>query len=111
MSHSEVTERLAGETWDKATLYRNLVDLADAGLLRQLALSGRVQRYESSDKDADDPWAHAHFVCVDCGDVQCLPGVQVTLPGDRTVLPGTLVEERVEVQLRGRCDSCEETED
>ena len=105
MSHAEVVEHLAGEPWDRATLYRNLVDLARVGLLRRVVLGGRVWRFE----DVDDPsaaHAHAHFVCVDCGTIACVPGVTVTL-AEAATLEEAVSGTDLEVQLRGRCRACE----
>jgi Fur family ferric uptake transcriptional regulator len=107
LSHADVVERLQEHGFDQATLYRNLVDLSEAGLLRPVMLSGRVQRYEPADRPSDDPGAHAHFVCVDCGDVRCLPGLTVQLPEAASAeLPGAVADGEVELQLRGRCDAC-----
>src|SRR6185503_15858532 len=35
MSHGDVADRLASQAWDRATIYRNLTDLAEAGLVRR----------------------------------------------------------------------------
>jgi Fur family ferric uptake transcriptional regulator len=106
LSHADVVERLGEGAGDQATLYRNLVDLTEAGLLRMVMLTGRVQRYEPADRPLDDPRAHAHFVCTECGDVRCLPGIDVRIgDGDRD-LPAAVTEGAVELQLRGRCNDC-----
>jgi Fur family ferric uptake transcriptional regulator len=101
MSHGEVAELLQDQTWDKATVYRNLIDLAGAGLLRRAVLGGTVWRFEEVDDSAHDSHTHAHFVCVKCGIVECLPEDAVTLsPASLAATPG------VEVQLRGECGDC-----
>ena len=33
LTHGEVVEHFSKKCWDRATLYRNLVDMAEAGLL------------------------------------------------------------------------------
>jgi len=43
---TEVFAELQAEGWDRATLYRNLVDMTDAGLLRRVDLGDHVWRYE-----------------------------------------------------------------
>ena len=35
MSHGDVADRLANQAWDRATIYRNLTDLAEVGLARR----------------------------------------------------------------------------
>ena len=105
LSHGDVLERLDEAAWDQATIYRNLTDLTDAGLLRRAVFEDRVWRFEQTDAEAHDPMAHPHFVCVSCGQVQCLPGVEmrVSSAGDA---PGALTNGTSEVVVRGRCDDC-----
>ena len=100
MSHPELTERLAGPDLDRATIYRNLVSLTEAGVLVRTQLGDNVWRYELPQKGASEHGRHPHFVCVDCGDIACLPEQAVSLRGEATK------REVTEVQLRGRCSSC-----
>ena len=104
MSHAEVVDALEGEARDPTTLYRNLVDLAGAGVLRRTDLGDRVWRFavEAGSHRAFD---HPHFVCTDCGRVLCLPGaeVRVAAPGEG---PASVRDGQVEVQVRGVCDEC-----
>lgn len=99
-SHTEVFGDLREDGWDRATLYRNLVDLAEAGLLRRVDLGDHVWRFElvSAPTDAGHEADHPHFLCTHCGDVSCLPEVQVS------GLPAGLGQ--VSVQLRGLCERC-----
>jgi Fur family transcriptional regulator, ferric uptake regulator len=103
VSHPELTERLSNSTLDRATIYRNLVSLTDAGMLIRTQLGDQVWRYElpaSSSTSPQQHGAHPHFVCNDCGDVSCLPE-------DTVKLSGAAKRNRVaEVQLRGLCVSC-----
>jgi Fur family ferric uptake transcriptional regulator len=100
VSHSELTERLAHSSLDRVTIYRNLVSLAEAGLLVRSQLGDHVWRYELPQSAAREHGKHPHFVCVDCGDVTCLP------EGD-VLLHGTVARNEVsDVQLRGRCVVC-----
>ena len=39
-SHGDVADRLASQAWDRATIYRNLTDLAEAGLVRRTDVRG-----------------------------------------------------------------------
>lgn len=110
LSHAEVMAQLdEGAAWDRATVYRNLADLARVGLLHRYDLGDHVWRFEL----ATDPCAHghheeaghAHFQCTECGDVQCLPGVALALAGIEGA-PASVRQQAVDVQLRGRCDDC-----
>ncbi len=80
--------RAAGRAcgFDRATIYRNLIELSDAGLLLRVELGDHVWRFEARRNDADGPPEHPHFVCVDCGEVSCLSSVKVRItpaPGAR----------------------------
>ncbi len=98
LSHGELAERLDAEAMDRATVYRNLVALAEAGLLLRTLMPDGVWRYEVAEGSAPQHERHPHLVCVDCGEVRCLPRGAVELRG--------VEDEMVEIQLRGRCSSC-----
>lgn len=105
VSHAEVVDALATESLDRATVYRNLVDMADAGLLTRRALSDRIWRFEvaaATHAHGDGP--HPHFVCTSCGEVECLPDDLLPDVGDN--VPASVRRGQVEVELRGVCDDC-----
>lgn len=106
VSHAEMVEMLATESWDRATLYRNLVDLANVGLARKVELGDRVWRFASAAASTHDATLHPHFVCVTCGDVECLPEVMIRA-NNRGTLPRAIAQREVEVQVRGVCDGCQ----
>lgn len=103
-THAEVVSELDALGWDRATLYRNLTDLAEAGLLRRVDLGDHVWRFELA-LPGHDPHStdHPHFLCTNCGDVTCLP--EVTLPEGADV-PSAVVAGQVAIQVRGLCDGC-----
>lgn len=104
LTHGQVVTRLASAGFDRATVYRNLMDLTDAALVARSDLGDHAWRFELADEDGA-PGGHAHFVCVACGGVHCLAGVRVSVeaaPG----MPRAVASDQVEVQLKGRCDSC-----
>jgi len=100
VSHAELTERLAGPTLDRATIYRNLLSLTDAGLLVRTQLGDNVWRFGLPRAATQQHGQHPHFVCTDCGDVSCLPENTVSLRGQAAR------NQVAEVQLRGRCTEC-----
>ncbi len=104
-SHAEICEALQGEGFDRATLYRNLVDLAEAGLLTRRDLGDHVWRFELRREGANHDAEHPHFTCTDCGEVSCLPEVTVRIKAAEGA-PKSVAEASVQVQLRGRCDGC-----
>lgn len=99
-SHPELTERLAGVGLDRATIYRNLLSLTEAGLLVKTQLGDNVWRFELPNMKSTEHGTHPHFVCNDCGDVVCLPESAVALRGE------AIRNQVAEVQLRGRCVAC-----
>jgi Fur family ferric uptake transcriptional regulator len=106
LSHAELTDELLPLGFDRATIYRNLVDLAEAGLVSRVELGDHVWRYEvRAAAPRDGEGEHPHFVCNDCGTVSCLPSVSVDIrpaPGSRR----SVVAEISDVVLKGRCESC-----
>jgi Fur family ferric uptake transcriptional regulator len=106
LSHTEIHEALVDRGYDRATIYRNLVDLAEARLLVRSDLGDHVWRFELRDaKRAGTDAGHPHFVCIDCGEVSCLPDQTVKVRA-ATGAPRALGTKQVEVQIKGRCDDC-----
>jgi Fur family ferric uptake transcriptional regulator len=103
LSHAEVVSRLGGDAslWDRATIYRNLVALVRAGLLRIASHAGGVCRYELARVRKN--CSHPHFVCDDCGEVSCLPEAEV-VTRKKTKWAKSL--RAAEVQFVGRCPAC-----
>jgi Fur family ferric uptake transcriptional regulator len=97
---------LAGDaTLDRATVYRNLADLARVDLLRRYDLGDHVWRYEVAEGAEHDASGHAHFVCVTCGDVTCIDDVELRIPPAHQ-LPRAVKAASLEIQLKGVCDDC-----
>jgi Fur family ferric uptake transcriptional regulator len=105
LSHTEIFEALADRGFDRATIYRNLMDLADAGLLTRSDLGDHVWRFERKRTTAGHSEAHPHFVCTDCGDVKCLPDLTVKVVPS-SGMPRAMRTKQVAVQVKGRCDDC-----
>jgi Fur family ferric uptake transcriptional regulator len=106
VSHPELFEALAQQGFDRATLYRNLVDLAEAGIVRRTDLGDHVWRYEMRSSEDGHVIEHPHFVCTDCGEVACLPGVDVKIVSSGNETPRSVRSHKVAVQLSGRCNQC-----
>ena len=106
-SHAELCELLGDRGFDRATIYRILVDLAEASILSRTDLGDHVWRFElrKSGDAGEHSDAHPHFVCVDCGEVSCLP--ELSLQHARSAnVPRAVAKKMVAVQLKGRCDGC-----
>lgn len=105
LSHAEVAEALAGDGFDRVTVYRNLVELAEAGLAVRVDLGDHVWRFELRREGAQHQQDHPHFVCVDCGGVACLAGVTVSVHPARGAKRAAFGQV-TEVVLRGHCVRC-----
>ena len=82
----------------RATVYRNLRDLVDAGLVREVAVEGRSARFDLKGVQ------HHHFICDRCGTVENMDWFDVPMPP--TPLTGKRVVREYELILRGLCDAC-----
>ena len=103
LTHAEVAEELQDLGVDKATVFRNLNDMASKGLLRRTELGDRVWRFELIGEDDDHNSAHPHFVCVDCGTVSCIDEIKLTAGSIRS---SKKIGEVTEILLRGHCNDC-----
>ena len=109
LSHGDVADQLAGEAWDRATIYRNLTDLSEAGLVRRTDVGDHVWRFEAVSGDHDAS-AHPHFVCTECGTIECLPEIELAIRSrgsSRSRPPRAVKQRKVEVHVRGLCDACQ----
>ena len=103
VSHAEVASELAAIGLDKATVFRNLNDLTDAGLLTRSELGDHVWRFEMRDEKHAHGGAHPHFLCIDCGSVTCLP--EGILP-PKLISKAESIGEITEILVRGHCKNC-----
>jgi Fur family ferric uptake transcriptional regulator len=101
LSHGDIAEALEPEGLDRATVYRNLIDLAEVGLLVRRDLGDHVWRFEAR---REDDAGHAHFICTGCGGVTCLPEDSVKIVARA---PKALRKKsELVVEIKGICDDC-----
>ncbi|MEM7476529.1 MAG: transcriptional repressor [Planctomycetota bacterium] len=103
LTHAEVAEHLSQTGVDKATAFRALNDMTDAGLLRRTELGDHVWRFELIGEGEHEHAAHPHFVCVDCGQVSCLGEIQLT---KKSLATSSQIGQVTEILLRGHCSDC-----
>lgn len=105
-THAQIADDLQAGGFDRATIYRSLVEMAEARLLTRLELGDRVWRYELRRASPADQSEHLHFLCVDCGKIECLNGTSVATAltsSIRRAPNGTISE----VLLKGHCQQCQ----
>ena len=101
-SHGDLADELVPMGFDRATVYRNLNDLVESGLATRVDLGDHVWRFEVRAPGENEPEDHPHFLCNDCGEVVCLPEIEIPLPR-KAARP---IADIQDVVLRGRCASC-----
>lgn len=104
LTHAELVTELVPLGFDQATVFRNLTDLVEVGLLTRLDLGDRVWRFEFRRADQHTDGEHPHFVCNDCGQVSCLPDVHIEFnnPKEAKSFGGEICE----IFFKGRCEHC-----
>jgi len=106
MTHEEVMGLLSSGLYDKASIWRVLSDLAGVGILRRMDLGDRVWRYELHDACRTVSDDHPHFLCESCGDVTCLPPLEVRAKDGG--LPKALLDADFRIRISGNCGDCAE---
>ena len=82
----------------RATVYNNLRDLVQAGLVREVAVEGRAARFDAKGM------RHHHFICDRCGDVEDMEWYDVPRPAASSLGKRSLRE--CELIFRGLCKKC-----
>lgn len=104
VSADEIMERLRveGEAVGKATVYRTLALLVEAGLIREHDFGEGFRRYEPSPTRPD----HEHLVCTRCGKViefeaPEIAGIESEIADRHRFLPN-----HHKVEIYGLCEEC-----
>lgn len=82
----------------RATIYNNLRDLVQAGLVREVAVEGRAARFDAKGT------RHHHFICDRCGNVEDMDWYDVPRPIPMSL--GKRVLREYELIFRGLCTKC-----
>lgn len=104
MTHQQVMTALGEDGFDKASIWRILSELSEKGLLRRMDLGDRIWRYELIDACRPIDAHHAHFLCGDCGEVTCLPPLELRTPSGE--LPVSLQRADFTIRIEGICGNC-----
>ena len=104
MTHEKVMGLLSAGLYDKASVWRVLSDLAGVGIVRRMDLGDRVWRYELHDACRTVTDDHPHFLCETCGEVTCLPPLEVRSKDGS--LPKVLLDADFHIRVSGQCAGC-----
>jgi Fur family ferric uptake transcriptional regulator len=97
---------------DRVTVYRTLNSLVEAGLAHKVDPGDRVFRFSLTDHARCEGQRHVHehphFVCDECGTVECLEGERVVIKGSRggADAPQRRRVKQEGVVLHGTCGDC-----
>jgi Fur family transcriptional regulator, ferric uptake regulator len=103
LTHSDLADLLVPLGFDKATVFRNLSDLSEVGLVSRTELGDHVWRFEAIDPDHPDKGGHPHFVCTECGRVECLDAMEFTAMSRRKA---ATIGRITDILLKGECTDC-----
>jgi Fe2+ or Zn2+ uptake regulation protein len=93
----EAVNRVAPRS-SRATIYNNLRDLVQAGLVREVAVEGRAARFDTTGMP------HHHFICDRCGNVEDIEWYNVPQPAAGFL--GKRIVRECELIFRGLCAKC-----
>lgn len=97
-----------GEDVDEVTVYRTLNTLAERKLVHRVRGEGGAWRYAGTSVERDEGGhRHAHFVCDQCGTVECLEQVPVPEELARPKGLGRRYDvSHAELVVHGTCPKC-----
>ena len=105
LTAEEVYERLRGRvpSIGRATVFRSLETLVEAGLARRLELEGHVYAYV-----ACLPQHHHHLACTNCGRVEEIDEAYVRPIAERVARDMGFQIDDARLDFYGRCANCRE---
>jgi Fur family ferric uptake transcriptional regulator len=102
----EILEKLPPHT-DAVTVYRTLNTFTGKHVLHRIRGEDRVWRYALGDPQETAAHQHPHFVCEECGKVECLKGAEIPEGLIRSLgVQGDYAIRYPEVLLHGLCPRC-----
>jgi Fe2+ or Zn2+ uptake regulation protein len=103
----EILEKLPPHT-DAVTVYRTLNTFTTKHVLHRVRGEDRVWRYALGDPHETAAHQHPHFVCEECGKVECLRDAEIPEGFVRSLgVHGTYAIRYPEVLLHGLCPKCQ----
>lgn len=106
LAHADI-EKKAGEKFDRVTVYRTLQTFVEKGIIHTIPTADNSIRYALCKDNCSEGHHHdnhVHFVCIQCGKIECIG--DVTTPDVR--LPRGYAVTQVEVILNGVCKDCQQ---
>lgn len=101
LTRTEIQRGMDGKPLGGVTLYRVLVWLTEHGLIHRITCADQARRFRANGQASLQE--HAHFQCVCCGGVTCLP--EISLPRQIAVPPG-FTQSEADFLIQGTCPGC-----
>lgn len=125
LTAQELADQLADAKADRVTIYRTLNSLVESGLAHKVDPGDRVFRFgltgveKSAGHVGATPHQHPHFVCDECGNVECLEDTEIIVqrktPAKNTGSTRDDSRKKMrltanDVLLHGTCEECGDDE-
>lgn len=103
LSHQDLSKSLEVD-FDRVTLFRTLHAFEENGILHKIIdLNGTAKYAYTSPENNKSEHSHAHFMCLNCGQVVCL---DETFLLNEIKVPKGFVKKTIDVQVKGVCVKC-----
>ena len=100
LSEEEIKTSITGN-FDRTTFYRTFKILIAKGVIHKIVIDNTLVKYAITEKQ-NQTKQHAHFYCLNCGRVFCVPEVNWEYTG----LPESFKAEQAELLIKGYCTNC-----
>ena len=104
LSHPEIQKHII-EPIDRVTIYRVLDWLGTQGFVHSVISPDKTRRFKANPDDASQQseHQHAHFECIECGQVFCLNNVNHAITQS---LPEQFIASNIHLSISGICANC-----
>ncbi|MFO8000340.1 MAG: transcriptional repressor [Marinilabilia sp.] len=99
LTQKEIESALSFDT-DRVTLYRTLKLFTGQGVLHKIVLNEETHKYKLAGRFRTSD--HAHFFCVNCHKLLCMPQLDIDTAG----LPTGFEVHSARLVVEGVCDRC-----
>jgi Fur family ferric uptake transcriptional regulator len=102
LSHQDLSKALDVD-FDRVTLFRTLHAFEENGILHKIIDLNGTAKYAYTLPDNKTEHSHAHFMCLQCGQVVCL---DETFLLNEIKVPEGFKKQTIDVQVKGLCTKC-----
>lgn len=100
LSEEEIKAAISGH-FDRTTFYRTFKTLIAKEVIHRIVIDNTLVKYAITEKE-NQSGRHAHFYCLKCNNVFCIPEVKWEYSG----LPDCFQPEEAGLLIKGYCKKC-----